>query len=799
MLSLFRNITVASRNWVKNPSKAIPLGAHDTWSAHQFAMRLIVFLTLLLAATTAGAADRGKPAFLIPPYLLDVTTDSATVAFQLGAPGSPTVVVETENGPSRYRSGASGQYHFVHIDGLSPAKVYPYRIVLDAADDQSDVYDDEQAIRTATLPGKSFSFAVFGDPRPGDSGTNRNHRDIVQTIGMFDPEFAIILGDMVDDGADHALWQDFFDIEKDLLKRTAVFPVVGDNDVADGKGVYGDHFPRLKNGCYRFEWGGIQFYALNVWGARGGQARSTFDEASDQYRWFIREMEKPESKAAPFRIVFMHDPVKISRGRTSEILKHVWAPAFEKYHVDVAFASWHLYERSHDQGVNYIISGGAGAEIIWLNADPAYPSQAEANVHHFCKVDVSPGAMTIRAIAIDGTVLDAITLTPQNRSRTSENDIALTAKRLQKEIVISPGNGLPQLPLWLFSTDCDFCKRILRRLLPQLAETHQVAFKVHYFDLALEAAYDLFLNAGAEFGRQDADLPAIFIGDSVLGGKSEITGKLPAEIQKFLQNPAEYSHRSIVPFQQTLDTKRLGEDTFNALTFGLILGAGLLDGLNPCAFTTIIFLISYLTLLGASERKIVYTGALFSLSVFVTYLLIGLFFHRSIAWMINHEHFSRGVHLALFLIVVGLAIVSLMDFLNALSGRPDRFVLRLPQTLRQSIENRIRIFADNKTALTLSTMVLGVVISGMELSCTGQVYIPIIAMLAQPQYRITAFSYLVLYNIAFIAPLVTVFVLAFFGKVSAKWNRTQSYRVYIKLGYVVFFGAMIVIMTANGL
>ncbi len=761
--------------------------------------RIIAFFALLFAVMTAGASAQGNASFLISPYILDVTTESATVAFKLSASGPAAVVVEKEDEPAYFQSGASGQTHFVQIDGLSPGRVYPYRIVLGDSDDKSKINDDEQTIRTATLPGKSFSFAVFGDPRPGDSGTNRNHRDIVQAIGMVDPEFAIILGDMVDDGANDSLWHDFFDIEKELLKRTAVFPVVGDNDVADGNGVYGAYFPRLKNGCYRFEWGGVQFYALNVWGARGGQDRGQFDETSEQYQWFVREMEKPESKQAPFRIVFMHDPVKISRGRSSQVLERVWAPAFEKYNVDVAFASWHLYERSHDQGVNYIISGGAGAEIIWLNADPAYPSQAEASVHHFCKVDVSPGAMSIQAVAIDGTVLDEITLTPQNRSQTSDNDIALTANRLQKEIVISPGENLPQLPIWLFSTDCDFCKRILRRLLPQLAETHLVAFNVHYFDLALETAYDLFLNAGAEFGRQDADLPAIFIGDRVLGGKSDITGKLPAEIRKFLRNPTEYQNRSIVPFQQTLDTKRLSENTFNALTVGLILGAGLLDGLNPCAFTTIIFLISYLTLLGASERKIVYTGGLFSLSVFVTYLLIGLFFHRSISWMINHEGFSRGVHLVLLLIVVGLAVFSLVDFLNALSGRPDRFMLRLPQTLRQSIENRIRIFADNKTALTLSTIVLGVVISGMELSCTGQVYIPIVAMLAQPQYRITAFSYLILYNIAFIAPLVTVFILAFFGKVSAKWSRTKSYRVYIKLGYVAFFAAMIVIMTANGL
>ena len=758
-----------------------------------------MFFALLLVATAAAATAQEDSSFLVSPYILDAETDSATVAFKLSAPGPAAVVVEKEDGPSRYPSEASGQYHFVRIDGLSPGRVYPYRIVLNSSDDGSDSYDDGQAIRTATLPGKSFSFAVYGDPRPGDSGTNRNHRDIVQAIGMFEPEFAIVLGDMVDDGSSHLLWHDFFSIEKELLKRTAVFPVVGDNDVADGKGVYEAYFPRLKEGCYRFEWGVIQFYALHVWGARGGQDRSEFDETSEQYRWFVREMEKPESRQAPFRIVFMHDPVRISRGRSSQVLERVWAPAFEKYNIDVAFASWHLYERSHDRGVNYIISGGAGAEIIWLNADPAYPSQAEASVHHFCKVDIAPGAMNIQAVAIDGTVLDEITLTPQNRSQTSGNDIALTAKRLQKEIFISPKENLPRLPIWLFSTDCDFCKRILRRLLPQLAETHQVSFDVHYFDLALEASYDLFLNAGAEFGRQDADLPAIFIGDSVLGGKSEITGKLPEEIRKFLRDPVEYRNRTIVPFRQALDTERLGENTFNALTIGLVLGAGLLDGLNPCAFTTIVFLISYLTLLGASERKIVYTGGLFSLSVFATYLLIGLFFHRSISWMVGHEGLSRAVHLVLLAMVVALAVFSLMDFLNALSGRPDRFTLRLPQTLRQSIENRIRIFADNQTALTLATIALGVVVSGMELSCTGQVYIPIIAMLAEPQYRVTAFSYLVLYNIAFIAPLITVFILAFFGRVSAKWNRTRSYQVYIKLGYVVFFAAMIVVMTANGL
>lgn len=46
-----------------------------------------------------------------------------------------------------------------------------------------------------------------------------------------------------------------------------------------------------------------------------------------------------------------------------------------------------------------------------------------------------------------------------------------------------------------------------------------------------------------------------------------------------------------------------------------------LDGLNPCAFATIVFMVNLLILLGHSRRRILEIGLTYSIAVFVTYLL----------------------------------------------------------------------------------------------------------------------------------------------------------------------------------
>jgi cytochrome c biogenesis protein CcdA len=471
---------------------------------------------------------------------------------------------------------------------------------------------------------------------------------------------------------------------------------------------------------------------------------------------------------------------------------------FQKYKVDVVFASWHLYERSTNEQVTYIISGGAGAELIWMNKDAAYPSQADAREYHFCRVDLNSNAMTISAIAADGTVLDSITLTPRSNDVETASRIERAAKRLEEEILINRNSGSPELPVYFFSSECEYCRKLLKYDLPQLANKNNVTLRVYYFDLGIEGTYDLFLNAATEFGKQGVDVPAIFIGRSVLGGESEIEKNLPGEIARFYDDPQSYLDKMITPFTKLHDTATMKEKTFNSLTYGVVIGAGLLDGINPCAFTTVIFLISYLSLVGGTRRQMFYTGGMFTLAVFITYLVIGLAFFNFMRLILQEQAIAIVINLILLLVVGGLAVFSMIEFARCLKGNVTDVTLQLPKFFKGKIHEKIRDFAKNKTAITSVSFIFGIVIAGMELICTGQIYFPIVTMISEPRYRIIATAYLFSYNAAFIAPLVAVFLLATFGVTSERMAGFFRRRIaLVKLGLTAMFIAMAIMIIFN--
>ena len=761
-------------------------------------MNQLKFPILLVVTFVSALYSDDLSGFSVGPYLLDVTNDSAVVAFHLKESSSAKVRVFDSDQIRDFVSAVKSKSHFIKITGLKDASTYNYQVICDEGAVQTDRNDSSFQIKTACRLGKSFTFVVYGDPRPGDTQTNRHHKEVIAQVINHEPVFCLVLGDMVDYGDKEELWEEFFQIESPLLRRTGIYAVMGDNDYLNGQGLCAKYFPKLEKGYYEFEWGGVWFFGLRAWDTRGKQPREEINAESEQVCWLEAQLLKEQVQKAPFRVVFLHDPVYISRGKSSEVLRRVWTPIFEKYNVDVVFASWHLYERSNYKAITYIISGGGGAELIWMKKDPSVASQAEARRHHFSRVDVESETMTIRAIATDGTVLDDITITPKSQYLDTTGQMNRDINQLSKEILINNQSDSPQLSLHLFSYDCTYCRKLLKHDLPRLAKKNDVALRVFYFDFGIEGTYEMFLNAGSEFGRQGADIPAIFVGRKVLGGESEIESQLDKEINEFHKNPQQYFEQTIVPFRQAHDTSTIAEDKFKALTCGMVAGAGLLDGINPCAFTTIIFLISYLSFVGVSRKQMFYTGGIFTLAVFFTYFAIGLAFFNFLKLILRSQAMVVGVNSLLLVVVVILAVFSVIDFVRCLKGKVKDITLQLPGFLKEGIRGRIRDFARNKVAIVGASFVLGVVIAGMELACTGQVYIPIVTMISEPSLRIMAVSYLLLYNIAFILPLVAVFLLATFGVTSERMGNIFRQNIAaVKMAFVVLFAIMALVIIYN--
>ncbi|HBG28123.1 MAG: hypothetical protein A2Y10_06540 [Planctomycetes bacterium GWF2_41_51] len=502
----------------------------------------------LIILISAGFCFAGINGFTAGPYLLDVKTDSVIVAFHIDKPLNAKVKISNGNEFKEFSSETKSKSHFIKISNLKPGLSYDYQVICGDGQIQTPADDKSFQIKTACRLGESFSFVVYGDTRPGENKTSRYHKQIIEQVINQEPSFALVLGDMVDDGSNENLWNDFFEIESGLLRRSAIYPILGDNDFAKGKGLYLDYFPSLSPAYYKFEWGGVQFFGLNAWGTDGNQKSEEFKADSPQIKWLVSELAKNEVQSSLFRVVFLHDPIFISRGRASELLRRTLVPIFKKYNVDVVFASWHLYERSISDEINYIITGGAGAELIWMSRDKNFQSLAEAREYHFCRVDINSNAMTISAIAENRTILDSITLIPRSEQLQMAQSIEESAVLLAKEIHISSDNNNPSIPLYFFSSDCDFCKELLDNELPKLAREHNVSLEVSYYELGNEGTYQLLQNIESKFGRQNVEIPAIFIGKSVLGGETEIKKNLPAELIKFRQAPQKYLEEMITPF-----------------------------------------------------------------------------------------------------------------------------------------------------------------------------------------------------------------------------------------------------------
>ncbi len=215
---------------------------------------------------------------------------------------------------------------------------------------------------------------------------------------------------------------------------------------------------------------------------------------------------------------------------------------------------------------------------------------------------------------------------------------------------------------------------------------------------------------------------------------------------------------------------------------------GLIDGINPCAFATLIFLISYLTMMGSKRNEILKVGLGFTGSVFITYFLIGIGLTSFIQKFSFIPSLSRGIYLFASTFAIIMGVFSFRDYLLWKKGKEKEMKLQLPKSLKKLIHKSIREI-DFSSYQFLGAILLGFIISLFEFTCTGQVYLPtIIFVMGIAELQRNALFYLLLYNFAFIIPLFLVFFLFYLGVSQRRLSLFLQRRgLVVKLLTSVFF------------
>jgi hypothetical protein len=185
---------------------------------------------------------------------------------------------------------------------------------------------------------------------------------------------------------------------------------------------------------------------------------------------------------------------------------------------------------------------------------------------------------------------------------------------------------------------------------------------------------------------------------------------------------------------------------------------------NPCAFATLIFFVSLLGTLRRRRREIVAAGAAFAIAVFATYFLLGLGAFRAVKAMSVSSGVATALNLGIGVFALVLGILSFRDAWRChRSGNAGEMSLKLPEGIRRRI-NRLISTRLRTGSLVGGAFALGVTVSLLESLCTGQMYLPtIMVMTRDPILAPRAVLWLLLYNLAFILPLLGVFALAVAG------------------------------------
>ena len=350
---------------------------------------VFAFLALTAAVSEAIAADK----VVGGPYVVNAGQRSATLAWVVQ---TGEVLVGAGSG------GAAITVPVLHVEktsliGLRPGTTYHYEAF--PGDGGKGTFKTAPAGRAA------FQFVVYGDTRT----RHDVHRAVIAAVLKYtDPDFIVHTGDLVEDGWNPSLWPIFFDAERELLRKTPIFPAPGNHE-REARQYY-DYMDAKP--YYSFNWGSAHFIVIDSDIADFAGVPKQRDAIwQEQTRWL--ESDLRGAQKADFRFIFAHHPPMTAVSRRQGDNPHMTAlePMLENYHLSAAFFGHdHNYQHYLKNGIHYFVTGGGGAPLYDVDSPPPGITKKVESTENFVVVKVDGAGAHVKALKPNGETLDAADL-----------------------------------------------------------------------------------------------------------------------------------------------------------------------------------------------------------------------------------------------------------------------------------------------------------------------------------------------------------------------------------------------------
>lgn len=318
---------------------------------------------------------------------------------------------------------------------------------------------------------------------------------------------------------------------------------------------------------------------------------------------------------------------------------------------------------------------------------------------------------------------------------------------------------------------------------------------------------ELFAKMAQAFGTEISGVPTFFIDSKVIVGYStEIGDNVSDEIERCIaqgcispmekvvamesennkqndlseinnNSPLKQEVIEITGSSSSSESPELQKQKqlFQTLSIPAVLSAAAVDAINPCAFAVLIILLT--TILASKNRKkALYAGFSFTLSIYISYFLMGVGLFSAIS--------ASGITHTFYFIVAILAVIIGLFNLKDYLWYGKWFIMEVPMSWRPLLKKIIKSVVSVPGAF-----LTGFVISLFLLPCTSGPYIVILGLLAHSATFNYALLLLAIYNFIFILPMLIITLAIYYGLTTTekaeKWRTDKLKILHLIAGLIL--------------